>query len=275
MSLRTFIHQNLNFVLSYELHVYMACPLNLQPAVKTCSPGPTEVKYTGKGQSANVSNLEPYTTYNLRVVSYNSVGSSASEWIGFTTEKEREYEKWFADHWSLFLRPGLHGAKLLPHLWERGKPETSSSMSMVTVSLLHIHWNSALGLNCSFLQKYLFAHHLMSYPLSWEPRNLLFYWKWAAKLQNIKCSSITRKLMCSNKYTAIKNPCGDLERDLMIIFRNNLIVLIHATLLLGLIKVFLGCHLNDWMLVNTEVRICCCPTTTGSALRPCGGMHGN
>ncbi|XP_010177692.1 PREDICTED: usherin-like [Mesitornis unicolor] len=75
-------------VTSYELHVYMACPLNLQPAVKACSPGPTEVKYTGKGQSANVSNLEPYTTYNLRVVSYNSVGSSASEWIGFTTEKE-------------------------------------------------------------------------------------------------------------------------------------------------------------------------------------------
>uniref|UniRef100_A0A8C6NEI0 Usherin n=1 Tax=Melopsittacus undulatus TaxID=13146 RepID=A0A8C6NEI0_MELUD len=75
-------------VTSYELHVYMACPLNLQPAVKTCSPGPTEVKYTGEGQSANVSNLEPYTTYNLRVVSYNSVGSSASEWIGFTTEKE-------------------------------------------------------------------------------------------------------------------------------------------------------------------------------------------
>ncbi|KAM9016840.1 usherin [Ara ararauna] len=75
-------------VTSYELHVYMACPLNLQPAVKACSPGPTEVKYIGKGQSANVSNLEPYTTYNLRVVSYNSVGSSASEWIGFTTEKE-------------------------------------------------------------------------------------------------------------------------------------------------------------------------------------------
>lgn len=70
----------------------MACPLNLQPAVKACSPGPTEVKYTGNGQSANVSNLEPYTTYNLRVVSYNSVGSSASEWVGFTTEKEREYE---------------------------------------------------------------------------------------------------------------------------------------------------------------------------------------
>lgn len=97
MVLRLLINQNLKFLLSYELHVYMACPLNLQPAVKACSPGPTEVKYTGKGQSANVSNLEPYTTYNLRVVSYNSVGSSASEWIGFTTEKEREYEKWFTD----------------------------------------------------------------------------------------------------------------------------------------------------------------------------------
>lgn len=83
--------------------MYMACPLNLQPAVKACSPGPTEVKYTGKGQSANVSNLEPYTTYNLRVVSYNSVGSSASEWIGFTTEKEREYDKGFTDHQRLLL----------------------------------------------------------------------------------------------------------------------------------------------------------------------------
>ncbi|XP_009864107.1 PREDICTED: usherin-like [Apaloderma vittatum] len=85
---RLLINENPNLLLSYELHVYMACPLNLQPAAKACSPGPTEVKYTGNGQSANVSNLEPYTTYNLRVVSYNSVGSSASEWIGFTTEKE-------------------------------------------------------------------------------------------------------------------------------------------------------------------------------------------
>ena len=107
MLLRLVINQNLNFLLSYELHVYMACPLSLQPAVKACSPGPTEVKYTGQGQSANVSNLEPYTTYNLRVVSYNSVGSSASEWIGFTTEKEREYEKWFTDQQCLLL---MHGA---------------------------------------------------------------------------------------------------------------------------------------------------------------------
>lgn len=201
------LHQNLNFVLSYELHVYMACPLNLQPAVKACSPGPTEVKYTGKGQSANVSNLEPYTTYNLRVVSYNSVGSSASEWVGFTTEKEREYEKWFTDQWCLFLRPEAAQNQMnSPPLGEWMSPKTSSSMSLITASLLHIHWNSALGLNCSFLQKYFFAHHLMSHPLSWELGNLLLYWKWAAKLQNIKCLSITRRLICSNKYTAINNP---------------------------------------------------------------------
>lgn len=91
-------------------------------------------------------------------------------------------------------------------LWKMMSPETYSFFSLVTVPLLPIHWNSALGLDCSFLQKYFFAHHLISHPLSWEPGNLLFYWKWAAKLQNIKCSSITRRVMCGNKYTAINNP---------------------------------------------------------------------
>lgn len=52
-----------------------------------------------------------------------------------------------------------------------------------------------------------------------------------------------------------------LRETWVIVFRNNLIVLIHATLLLGVIKIFLGCHLNDRMLGNTEVRIHCCPTT--------------
>ncbi|KYO43601.1 usherin isoform J [Alligator mississippiensis] len=73
---------------SYELHMHTYCPPYLKSVAKTCSPGPTEVKYKGKGQSANVSDLQPYTAYNLRVVSYNSVGSSASEWISFTTKKE-------------------------------------------------------------------------------------------------------------------------------------------------------------------------------------------
>lgn len=125
MWLKPLINQNPNFLLSYELHVYMACPLNLQPAVKACSPGPTEVKYTGKGQSANVSNLEPYTTYNLRVVSYNSVGSSASEWIGFTTEKEREYKKQVAHQQCPLLRHKAAQCQMVSPLQKRTSPETS------------------------------------------------------------------------------------------------------------------------------------------------------
>ncbi|TFK09759.1 enhancer of filamentation 1 [Platysternon megacephalum] len=73
---------------SYELHMYTACPPHLQTQAKTCKPGPIEVKYTGKDQNSNVSDLQPYTVYNMRVVSYNSVGSSASEWTSFTTKKE-------------------------------------------------------------------------------------------------------------------------------------------------------------------------------------------
>ncbi|XP_060102758.1 usherin [Heteronotia binoei] len=72
----------------YELHMYMSCPPHLQPIARTCKPGPIEVKYTGSGQSSNVSDLQPYTTYYLRVVSYNSVGSSTSEWISLVTKKE-------------------------------------------------------------------------------------------------------------------------------------------------------------------------------------------
>ncbi|XP_039386307.1 usherin [Mauremys reevesii] len=73
---------------SYELHMYTACPPHLQTQAKTCNPGPIEVKYTGKEQNSNVSDLQPYTIYNVRVVSYNSVGSSASDWTSFTTKKE-------------------------------------------------------------------------------------------------------------------------------------------------------------------------------------------
>ncbi|XP_053139313.1 usherin [Hemicordylus capensis] len=73
----------------YELHMYTSCPpRHLQPTERTCQPGPVEVKYTGDFQSSNVSDLQPYTTYNLRVVSYNSVGSTTSEWISFMTKKE-------------------------------------------------------------------------------------------------------------------------------------------------------------------------------------------
>ncbi|KAH0622701.1 hypothetical protein JD844_025231 [Phrynosoma platyrhinos] len=72
----------------YELHMHSSCPPPLQPIEKTCRPGPVEVKYTGNDQQFNVSDLQPYTTYKLRVVSYNSVGSTSSDWISFTTRKE-------------------------------------------------------------------------------------------------------------------------------------------------------------------------------------------
>lgn len=74
----------------YELHMHTSCPSYLQPREAVCKLGPVEVKYAGDGQRSNVSDLQPYTTYNLRVVSYNSVGSTASEWISFTTKKEGE-----------------------------------------------------------------------------------------------------------------------------------------------------------------------------------------
>lgn len=46
----------------------------------------------------------------------------------------------------------------------------------------------------------------------------------------------------------------------MILFRNNLTILIHARFLPRLVRVFHGCHLNDWILVDNEVSICCYPS---------------
>ncbi|XP_003419924.2 usherin [Loxodonta africana] len=70
---------------SYELQLYVACPLDAAPP---CTPGPTETKYTGPGRQASLGGLQPYTPYRLRVLAYNEVGSAASEWIGFTTNRE-------------------------------------------------------------------------------------------------------------------------------------------------------------------------------------------
>ncbi|XP_013916323.1 PREDICTED: usherin-like [Thamnophis sirtalis] len=72
----------------YELHMYTSCLPWLLPIERVCKPGPIEVRYSGKNRHSSVSDLQPYTTYKLRVVSYNSVGSTTSEWITFTTEKE-------------------------------------------------------------------------------------------------------------------------------------------------------------------------------------------
>ncbi|XP_039192169.1 usherin isoform X7 [Crotalus tigris] len=72
----------------YELHMYTSCLPWLLPIDRVCKPGPIEVRYSGKNRHSSVSDLQPYTTYKLKVVSYNSAGSTTSEWITFTTEKE-------------------------------------------------------------------------------------------------------------------------------------------------------------------------------------------
>uniref|UniRef100_H3A4S8 Usherin n=1 Tax=Latimeria chalumnae TaxID=7897 RepID=H3A4S8_LATCH len=88
-SLQWSVPQSPNGIIqSYELQIRTACPQPSQPIIKICSPGPSEVKYSGQGQSFNVTDLEPYTNYNLRVICYNFVGSTASEWITITTLKE-------------------------------------------------------------------------------------------------------------------------------------------------------------------------------------------
>ncbi|XP_006890633.1 PREDICTED: usherin [Elephantulus edwardii] len=70
---------------SYELQFYAACPPD---TALSCTPSQTETKYVGQGQQVSLGGLQPYTTYRLRVVAYNEVGSTASEWISFTTLRE-------------------------------------------------------------------------------------------------------------------------------------------------------------------------------------------
>ncbi|XP_075451724.1 usherin isoform X2 [Ascaphus truei] len=78
---------------SYEIHMQTTCTQPMQIVVTSCAPGSPEVKYTGKEESCNVTDLQPYTNYSLRVVSYNSVGSTASDWISFITQKEKPVYK--------------------------------------------------------------------------------------------------------------------------------------------------------------------------------------
>lgn len=75
---------------SYELQFHVACPPD---SALPCTPSQIETKYMGLGQKASLGGLQPYTTYKVRVVAHNEVGSTASEWINFTTQKECEY-KW-------------------------------------------------------------------------------------------------------------------------------------------------------------------------------------
>ncbi|XP_025748029.1 usherin [Callorhinus ursinus] len=70
---------------SYELQLYAACPPDL---ATLCAPGQAETKYVGLGLTASLEGLQPYTTYKLRVVAHNEVGSMASGWISFITQTE-------------------------------------------------------------------------------------------------------------------------------------------------------------------------------------------
>ncbi|XP_040491950.1 usherin [Ursus maritimus] len=70
---------------SYELQLHVACPPDL---ATLCSPSQAETKYKGPGSTASLAGLQPYTTYKLRVVAHNEVGSTASEWISFITQTE-------------------------------------------------------------------------------------------------------------------------------------------------------------------------------------------
>ncbi|XP_002760562.4 usherin [Callithrix jacchus] len=70
---------------SYELQLHVACPPD---SAVPCTPSQIETKYMGLEQKASLVGLQPYTTYKLRVVAHNEVGSTASEWISFTTQKE-------------------------------------------------------------------------------------------------------------------------------------------------------------------------------------------
>ncbi|XP_053568734.1 usherin [Bombina bombina] len=74
---------------NYEVHIQISCPQPIQIVLMLCMPGPTEVKCAGKDESCNITDLEPYTNYSIRVVSFNSVGSTASEWISCITQKEK------------------------------------------------------------------------------------------------------------------------------------------------------------------------------------------
>ncbi|MFT7813012.1 usherin [Arapaima gigas] len=73
---------------SYELHIHTACPQMVQPLPAPCIPGPVQTSFFGKGWSFNITGLQPYTAYNLRVACYNNMGSAASEWTSFATLKE-------------------------------------------------------------------------------------------------------------------------------------------------------------------------------------------
>ncbi|XP_004685295.1 PREDICTED: LOW QUALITY PROTEIN: usherin [Condylura cristata] len=70
---------------SYEVQLRLDCP---PESATACTPGQPETKYVGPEQSTSLGGLQPSSTYKVRVVAHNEVGSTASKWISFTTRKE-------------------------------------------------------------------------------------------------------------------------------------------------------------------------------------------
>ncbi|XP_075195246.1 usherin [Anomaloglossus baeobatrachus] len=73
----------------YEVHMQVTCPPSVQLFGEFCSEGAPQLKYSGEDESSEVTELQPFTTYNLRVICYNSEGSATSDWVQCTTLKEK------------------------------------------------------------------------------------------------------------------------------------------------------------------------------------------
>ncbi|XP_076156222.1 usherin [Alosa pseudoharengus] len=95
------LHPN-GIIESCELHLRTSCPQPLQPVAQVCAQGPVETRFFGRGRSFNVTGLLPYATYDLRVVSFNNMGSASSNWVTVTTLKEApQYKQVFQIHSNL------------------------------------------------------------------------------------------------------------------------------------------------------------------------------
>ncbi|XP_041646715.1 usherin [Cheilinus undulatus] len=73
---------------SCELHLRFSCPQPQQPVLLTCDEGPVEICFFGRRRSYNVTDLQPYSNYQLRAACFNNMGSTASNWTTVTTLSE-------------------------------------------------------------------------------------------------------------------------------------------------------------------------------------------
>ncbi|XP_069811529.1 usherin [Dendropsophus ebraccatus] len=73
----------------YKVHMQVTCPPSFQMFGESCSEGALEMKYAGEEEECDITDLQPFTAYNLRVTCYNSEGSDSSDWVQFTTLKEK------------------------------------------------------------------------------------------------------------------------------------------------------------------------------------------